>query len=72
MERYNKIMQYVWLTVAVLGGAFAFYSFSILPEDQEPEYMVFMLPVVALILFYLRRRHNAALYKNNQNSNPEN
>jgi hypothetical protein len=65
MERYNNIMQYVWLAVAILSAAFALYTFFTLPIDEEPEYMIFLLPLVAGFLFYLRRRHNAVMNKNN-------
>ncbi len=68
MERYNKIMQYVWLAVAIISGGFAVYSYLTLPNDQEPEYMIFLLPLVAGFLFYIRRRHNSSAYKGKPDS----
>lgn len=66
-------MQNVWLVAAVLSGAYALYSIFTLAPDEEPEYMVFMFPFIALMLFYLRRRHNRSMAKMKENQeNQEN
>ncbi len=68
MERYNKIMQYVWLAVALLSSVFAAYKFFTMPEGEEPEYMIFALPFIAAILFFLRRRHNHVMSQNKEDN----
>lgn len=63
MKNYNKIMQNFWLVIGILASIFAVYQ--LLTRD-EIDPLVFFMPVLAFILFGMRRWYNGKMNKPNE------
>ncbi len=54
MKTYHKIMEIVWLSIGVLSTAFAIFIFANYGFEED-NYFVLAVPVMALVLYGLRR-----------------
>ena len=57
MSKYNKWMQYFWLSVAIISGAYAVVSY-VGKDDQPVEILIYVMPFLAFTLFLIRLWHN--------------
>lgn len=67
MERYNKFMQFFWLIVGIITTLYAIYQFTFAPANAQPNYTLLMFPILAFVLFYIRRRHNRMMQQRKEN-----
>ncbi|MCB0480961.1 MAG: hypothetical protein KDC83_05980 [Flavobacteriales bacterium] len=60
MEKYNKWMQYFWLSIALISGVYAIFSYY--TSNGEPvEILIYVMPFLALALFLMRYWHHKKL-----------
>lgn len=62
MEKYNKWMQWFWLSVALVSGAYAIITYAT-AGDEPVEILIYIMPLLAFFLFLMRLWHRKRLDK---------
>lgn len=52
MKTYHKLMEMFWLVTFFLSAAASFY---INQHNEDPDYLLYFLPVAALGMYFVRR-----------------
>lgn len=63
MNKYNRFMEYFWLVAGVSGALFA--VFMVLKYGYEGNAFLSVFPIMALMMFFLRRMYRKQVEKKN-------
>ena len=61
MKNYNKMMEYIWLGIAIATAIFAGYQLNL--GEREDITLLIVMPFVAGALYALRRFHRKKMEK---------
>ena len=61
MKTYNTILQYFWLVVGILTGIYALFTYFTFEGEIDP--ILFVMPILAFGLFFMRRWYNNKMKK---------
>lgn len=61
MNKYHKVMEYFWLVIGIITSIFAYNTYN--SGQQEDMGFIMFMPIIAFVLFGLRRFHRLKLEK---------